>query len=155
MGKLSDLFGQEASRQAAKAAADAVWTQKSGVGAYCLIGKIFAGCGVGWLALSLIPMLCKNPISDIVWMWILAMVQIILGLLLVILSKKSGKFQWWAEKDFRKGLKQQKKLEEKVKIGKMVLPMTHGDLLALKILAILAVILIALLGVGYLQGWVV
>ena len=46
MSKLSNLFGQEVSRQASKFAIDLVWTQESGVSAYGLVGKIFAGCGM-------------------------------------------------------------------------------------------------------------
>ena len=119
------------------------------------IGKIFVGCGAVWILLSFIPIACKNPMSDYIWMWILAAIQIVPGTILVILSKKSKRFQKWADKDFEKSLKKKKKLEEKVKAGKVTLPMTNGDVLALKILGILAIILIVILGIGYLQGWVV
>ena len=108
-----------------------------------------------WILLSFIPIACKNPMSDYIWMWILAAIQIVPGTILVILSKKSQRFQKWADKDFEKCLKKKKKLEEKVKAGKVTLPMTYGDVLALKILGILAIILIVILGIGYLQGWVV
>lgn len=155
MSKFSDLFGQEVSRQASKAATDAVWAQENGTSAYSLGGKIIVGCGVGWILLSFIPIACKNPMSDYIWMWILAVIQIVLGIIIVILSKKSKRFQKWADKDFKKGINKKKKYEEKVKIGKVTLPMTHGDVLALKILGILAIILIVILGIGYLQGWVV
>lgn len=154
MSKSSNLFGQEVSRQASKAATELIWAQPNGISAYRLGGKIFIGCGVAWIVLSFIPIACKNPISDYIWMWILAAIQIIAGVVLVILSKKSKKFQEWATRDFEKGLKKKKKLEEKIKIGKVTLPMTHGDVLALKILGVIAVILIVLLGIGYLQGWV-
>lgn len=154
MSKLSNLFGQEVSRQASKVATDLVWEQQNGIGAYSLSGKIFIGCGVAWIVLSFIPIACKNPIGDYIWMWILAAIQIVPGIVLVILSKKSKRFQEWATRDFERGLKKKKKLEEKIKIGKATLPMTHGDVLALKILGIIAVILIVILGIGYLQGWV-
>ena len=94
------------------------------------------------------------PMSYYIWMWILAAIQIVPGTILVILSKKSKRFQEWAIRNFEKGLKKKKKLEEKIKIGKVTLPMTHGDVLAFKILGIIAVILIVILGIGYLQGWV-
>ena len=155
MGKLSNLFGQELSRTAAKAAADAVWEQKNGASAYNLSGKIFVGSGVGWILLSLIPIACKNPISDYIWMLILAAIQIILVTIFVVLSKKSKRFQEWADKDFKKDLERRKKLEERVTIGKTTLPITHGDVLAFKILGVIAVILIVILGIGTFQGWVV
>ena len=154
MSKLSNLFGQEVSRQASKVATDIVWAQQNGTGAYSLSGKIFIGCGVAWIVLSFIPIACKNPIGDYIWMWILAAIQIVPGIVLVILSKKSKRFQEWAIRDFEKDLKKKKKLEEKITIGKVTLPMTYGDILALKILGIIAVILIVILGIGYLQGWV-
>lgn len=154
MSKLSNLFGQEVSCQASEVAADLIWTQKNGTSAYSLCGKILTGCGVTWMVLTFIPIACKNPMSDYIWMWILAAIQIVPGIVLVILSKKSKRFQEWATKDFEKGLKKKKKLEEKLKIGKVTLPMTHGDVLALKILGIIAVILIVILEVGHLQGWV-
>lgn len=155
MGKLSNMFGQEISRTAAKTATEAVWKQKNGASAYNLGGKIFVGCGVGWILLSLIPIACKNPISDYIWMWILAAIQIIPGIIFVVLSKKSIRFQEWADKDFKKDLERRKKLKEKVTIGKKTLPMTHGDVLAFKILGVIAVILIVIMGIGTFQGWVV
>ena len=154
MSKLSNLFGQEVSRQASKIATDLVWAQQNGTGAYSLGGKILIGCGMAWIVLSFIPIACKNPIGDYIWMWILAAIQIVPGIVLVILSKKSKRFQEWATRNFEKGLKKKKKLEERIKIGKVTLPMTHGDVLAFKILGIIAVILIVILGIGYLQGWV-
>lgn len=154
MSKLSNLFGQEVSRQASKAATDLVWAQKNGTSAYSLSGKISIGCGVVWILLSFIPIACKCPINECIWMWILAAIQIVPGVVFVILSKKSKRFQEWANANFVKGLKKKQKLEEKVRIGKVTLPMTHGDILAFKILGILAVILIVIIGIGYLQGWV-
>lgn len=88
-------------------------------------------------------------------MVILATIQIVAGAIIITLSKKSKRFQKWAERDFKKGLEKKAKLEEKAKIGKVTLPMTNGDVLALKILGILAVVILAILGIGYLQGWVV
>ena len=155
MSKFSDWFGQEVSRQASKTATDAVWAQENGTSAYSLAGKIFVGCGVVWILMSFIPIACKNPMSDYIWMWILAAIQIVPGIILVILSKKSKRFQKWADKDFEKSLKKKEKLVEKVKVGNVTLPMTHGDVLALKILGIIAIIFIVILGIGSLQGWVV
>lgn len=154
MSKLFDLFGQGAVHQASKAATDLVWAQENGVSAYNLGGKIFTGCGVAWIILSFIPIACKCPMSDYIWMWILAAIQVAIGIGLIILTKKSKRFQVWAAKNFEKGLKQKKELEEKVKIGQVVLPLTYGDVLALKILGIIVAILIVILGIGYLQGWV-
>lgn len=148
------FFEQEASRKAAKAAADALWAQKNGVAAYSLGGKIIVGCGIGWALLSIIPILCKTPISECLWMLILAGVQIIAGVILIALSKKSKRFQDWAEKDFKKDLRKKEKLETKVKIGKVTLPMTYGDILALKILGVATVILLVIIGIGLIQGWV-
>jgi hypothetical protein len=155
MSKLSNLFGQELASQASKAATDAVWRQKDGASAYRLSGWIFVGCGIGWLLISIIPIACKNPISDYIWMLVLAAIQIVPGAILIILSKKSKRFQEWAAKDFERDLKKKKKLEEKVKFGKRTLPITYGDILAFKILAVMAAILIAILVIGAIQGWVV
>jgi hypothetical protein len=155
MSKLSNLFGQELSCQASKVATDSLWRQKNGTNAYCLSGWIFVGCGIAWILLSIIPIACKNPISDCIWMWILAAIQIVLGTIFIILSKKSKKFQEWANKDFEKDLKKRKKLEEKVKLGKVSLPLTYGDILVFKILGIIVIILIVVLAIGTLQGWVV
>lgn len=154
MSRLSDWFSQEISRNASKTAVDIVRAQKDGVVAYRVGGIILLGCGIGWILLSLIPIICKNPLSDWDWMLILAAIQIVAGIVLVFLSKKSKRFQEWADKDFRKSLKNQEKLKKKVQIGKRTLPITYGDIFALKVLVIIAVILIIILGIGYLQGWV-
>lgn len=154
MSRLSDWFSQEISRNASKTAVDIVRAQKDGVGEYRVGGIILLGCGIGWILLSLIPIICKNPLSDWGWMLILAAIQIVAGIVLVFLSKKSKRFQEWADKDFRKSLKNQEKLKKKVQIGKRTLPITYGDIFALKVLVIIAVILIIILGIGYLQGWV-
>lgn len=154
MSRLSDWFSQEISRNASKTAVDIVRAQKDGVVAYRVGGIILLGCGIGWILLSLIPIICKNPLSDWGWMLILAAIQIVAGIVLVFLSKKSKRFQEWADKDFRKSLKNQEKLKKKVQIGKRTLPITYGDIFALKVLVIIAVILIIILEIGYLQGWV-
>lgn len=155
MRRISDLLGSEMSVKASKAATDALWQTGNGVSAYCLGGKIFVGCGIVWLLISFIPIVCKNPMREWLWMWILAALQIILGILLIILSKKSKRFQTWADKDFKKGLEKKKKLEDKVKIGKVKMPITNGDVLALKICGLFILMLVVILGIGYLQGWVV
>ncbi|MFR5601694.1 MAG: hypothetical protein ACLTKI_04770 [Lachnospiraceae bacterium] len=157
MSKLSKFFGREVSRQAGKRAASALWSQKNGAGAYHLFGMIFSGCGVAWILLSFIPMACKASLRVCIWMWILAVIQIVPGTILMILSKKSKRFQKWADKDYEKGLEEKKKLEEKVTIGKgkVILPMTHGDVLAFKILGVIFAILILVMVIGTLQGWVV
>ncbi len=154
MSRLSDWFSQEISRNASKTAVDIVRAQKDGVVAYRVGGIILLGCGIGWILLSLIPIICKNSLSDWGWMLILAAIQIVAGIVLVFLSKKSKRFQEWADKDFRKSLKNQEKLKKKVQIGKRTLPITYGDIFALEVLVIIAVILIIILGIGYLQGWV-
>lgn len=155
MSRWSELFGQEISEKAAKAAADSLWAQKDGAGAYSQAGKIFAGCGAGWFLLSLIPLACKTPVSECLWMWILAAVQIILGFTLITLSKKSPKFRKWAEQDFIKDLKKKEHLEDKVTVKSRTLPITHADVLAFKILGVLILIFIIIMGIGTLQGWVV
>ena len=154
MSRLSDWFSQEISRNASKTAVDIVRAQKDGVVAYRVGRIILLGCGIGWILLSLIPIICKNPPSDWGWMLILAAIQIVAGIVLVFFSKKSKRFQEWADKDFRKSLKNQEKLKKKVQIGKRTLPITYGDIFALKVLVIIAVILIIILGIGYLQEWV-
>lgn len=143
-------FGQEASRQASKSAVEACRSQKDGVSAYRLAGKIFFGCGVGWILLSLIPIACKTPWNECVWMIILGIIQIAAGILLEVLCKKSAKFQKWADRDFTKSLAEEQKLQEKVKIGKHVLPMTYGDVLALKILGVICAILFVILVIAKL-----
>lgn len=143
-------FGQEASRQASKAAVEACRSQKDGVSAYRLGGKIIFGCGVCWILLSLIPVACKTPWNECWWMIILGIIQIVAGILLEVLCKKSARFQKWADKDFTKSLKKEQQLQEKVKIGKHVWPMTYGDVLALKVSGVLAVILIVILVIAKL-----
>lgn len=150
MRKTSDLIEKAMSAKAGRAAADALWRIGNGAGAYCLGGKIIAGCGIGWFMISFIPIVCKNPASDWMWMWILAAVQLVLGILLVVLCKKSKRFQIWADKDFKRSLDKQAKLEEKVKIGKVTLPVTNGDVLALKICILIIAIIVIALGIGYL-----
>ena len=98
----SNLFGREMSGKASKMATDALWSQNNGTKAYNLAGKIFIGCGIVWILISIIPLLCKEPISRCLWMWILAGIQIVSGIVLVILSTKSRRFQEWANKDFKK-----------------------------------------------------
>lgn len=72
-------------------------------------------------------------------MLILAAINIVLGIVLVFLSKKSKRFEEWANKDFHKSLKEQEKLKKKVQIGKVTLPITYGDTLALKVLGVIAI----------------
>lgn len=96
-------------------------------------------CGIGWILLSFIPIICKNPLSNWGWMLILAAINIVLGIVLVFLSKKSKRFQEWANKDFHKSLKEQEKLKKKVQIGKVTLPITYGDTLTFKVLGVIAI----------------
>ncbi len=154
MSKWSERLGQAASRHASRAAVDAVRGQKDGIRAYRLAGRIFFWCGIGWLLLTLIPVLCKNPFRDWGWMLVLSAIQIVVGLVLVFLSKKSKGFQKWAEKDFRNWLKLEEKFAQKVRIGKVTLPMTYGDAFALIVLGVIGLILMVILGIGSLQGWV-
>ena len=156
MDKLSKLFkklfGQEAARQASKAATDAIWKQENGTDAYSMIGKIVIGCGAGWIAISIIPILCKTPVRECIPLWIAGAAHIVLGALLIILSKKSKKFQKWAEKDFDKSLEKMVELTDKVKVGKVTLPITHGDILAFKFLGIVLLILVVAMVIGTLRG---
>lgn len=86
MNRLSDWFCQEISGNISKAAADIVRAQKDGVGAYSIGGIILSGCGIGWILLSFIPIICKNPLSNWGgWMPILAAIHIVLGIVLVFL----------------------------------------------------------------------
>ena len=55
-------------------------------------------------------------------MLILAAINIVLGIVLVFLSKKSKRFEEWANKNFHKSLKEQEKLKKKVQIGKVSFP---------------------------------
>lgn len=57
MSRLSDWFRQEISRNTSKTAVDIVRAQKDGVGAYSVGGIILFGCGIGWILLSLIPIM--------------------------------------------------------------------------------------------------
>lgn len=66
MSKLSNLFRQEVSCQASKIAADVIRAQKSRATAYILGGKIFVGCGMGWISMSLIPVAYKSSMNDYV-----------------------------------------------------------------------------------------
>lgn len=102
MNRLSDWFGQEISGNTSKTAADIVRAQKDGVGAYSIGGIILSGCGIGWILLSFIPIICKNPLSDWGWMLILAAIHIVLGIVLVFFVQKSKGFQEWANKTFAK-----------------------------------------------------
>ncbi len=88
MSRLSDWFSQEISRNASKTAVDIVRAQKDGVVAYRVGGIILLGCGIGWILLSLIPIICKNPLSDWGWMLILAAIQIVAGIVLVFFKQK-------------------------------------------------------------------
>ena len=149
MSKLSEnFFRQDTARRASKAATDALWSQGDGTSAYNLMGKIYIGCGVGWILISFIPIACKTPVSECIWMWIFAAIQIIPGIILVILSKKSKRFQKWADKNFEKGLKTKEKLESKVKVGNVTLPMTYGEVLVFTILGIIILIIIVLCIIG-------
>ena len=102
MRKLSDFSRQEASRKAAKRATDALWAQENGTKAYKLAGFIFIGCGIVWGMISLIPIMVGEPVNKCLWMWIVAAVQIVAGIILVVLCSKSKAFQKWAERDFEK-----------------------------------------------------
>ena len=136
MRKVSDLFGKNVSVTASKAEVNALLAQDNGTEAYSLFGKIIALCGVGWLLITLIPIFCGTKISEWIWMLIIGIIQIVVGTTFVLLSKKSKKFQKWANKDFEKELKNQKKYKEKIRIklgkGEKTLPITHGDVIAFK-----------------------
>ena len=144
MRKVSDLFGKNVSVTASKAAVDALLTQDNGTEAYSLFGKILALCGAGWLLITLIPFFCGTKLSEWICMLIVGIIQIVVGIIFVILTKKSANFQKWANKDFEKELKNQKKYKEKVhiKLGKdeKPLPITYGDVLAFKLIVVCIII---------------
>lgn len=144
MRKVSDLFGKNVSVTASKAAVDALFAQNNGTEAYSLFGKILALCGAGWLLITLIPFFCGTKLSEWIWMLIVGIIQIVVGIIFVILAKKSLNFQKWANKDFEKELKNQKKYKEKVriKLGKdeKPLPITYGDVLAFKLIVVCIII---------------
>ena len=144
MRKVSDLFGKNVSVTASKAAVDALFAQNNGTEAYSLFGKILALCGAGWLLITLIPFFCGTKLSEWIWMLIVGIIQIVVGITFVILAKKSLNFQKWANKDFEKELKNQKKYKEKVhiKLGKdeKPLPITYGDVLAFKLVVVCIII---------------
>jgi hypothetical protein len=129
--------------------------QQDGKRAYGLAGWIFIGCGILWILISLIPITCKTPVKECMWMWIVGASQLILGTALLALKSRSAKFQMWADQDYAKYLKQKEQLEQKVKVGRTTLPMTNGDVLALKFLGVIVIVLIVWLAVGSAQGWVV
>ena len=144
MRKVSDLFGKNVSVTASKAAVDALFAQNNGTEAYSLFGKILALCGAGWLLITLIPFFCGTKLSEWIWMLIVGIIQIVVGIIFVILAKKSLNFQKWANKYFEKELKNQKKYKEKVriKLGKdeKPLPITYGDVLAFKLIVVCIII---------------
>ncbi|MCF0187553.1 MAG: hypothetical protein HUJ98_13835 [Bacteroidaceae bacterium] len=102
MNKRSDFLTQEASRKAAKVATDSLWAQENGTKAYRLAGLIFIGCGVMWGIISLIPIMVGEPVNKCMWMWIVAAVQIVIGVVLVALCNKAKAFQKWANRNFEK-----------------------------------------------------
>ncbi len=144
MKKVSDLFGKNVSVTASKAAVDALFAQNNGTEAYSLFGKILALCGAGWLLITLIPFFCGTKLSEWIWMLIVGIIQIAVGIIFVILAKKSLNFQKWANKDFEKELKNQKKYKEKVRIklgeDEKPLPITYGDVLAFKLIVVCIII---------------
>lgn len=144
MRKVSDLFGKNVSVTASKAAVDALFAQDNGTEVYSLFGKILALCGTGWLLITLIPFFCGTKLSEWIWMLIVGIIQIFVGIIFVILTKKSANFQKWANKDFEKELKNQKKYKEKVhiKLGEdeKLLPITYGDVLAFKLIVVCIII---------------
>lgn len=115
--------------------------KNNGVLLYKLISKILIGCGIGWLMLAFI-------LDSNMYLYIVALLHICLGLFLFLVTK-SKSFSNWANDDYKKSLEERKKLEKKVKLGKIVLPMTHGDLLALKISGIIIFVIVVVL---ILQG---
>lgn len=80
---------------------------------YEIVGLSFLMCGIGWFVLSIIPITCGSPIKECLWMWIFGMVQIILGIILTLLDRKSLKFQAWALKDFQKMMERDLKKRKK------------------------------------------
>lgn len=144
MRKLSDYVKNEISRNASKYAANMVMSHGDGVSAWRAVGKIIFGCGIGWVLLSILPVMYEVPITDYLWMLILAIIQIAAGIAIVVLCNISKSFQKWVEKDYKKSLKEQKIMMEKVKWHGKTLPFTHGDVLALKMISIISVFLICI-----------
>lgn len=102
------MFRQELSSEAAKAATDTLLAQENGTKAYRIAGLFFIGCGAVWSMISLIPIMCGEPIRNCIWMWIVAAVQIIAGAVLVVLCNKSERFRKWADNDLSDHLKRKR-----------------------------------------------
>lgn len=91
--------------------------KNNGVLLYRLIGKILIGCGIGWLLLALI-------LGSYLYLYVIALIHICLGLLILLATKRFSNF---INDDYKKYLKEKEKLESRLQVGKVVLPITHGD----------------------------
>ena len=59
-----------------------------------------------WMAVNnTYSFFCGTKLSEWIWMLIVGIIQIVVGITFVILTKKSENFQKWANKDFEKELK--------------------------------------------------
>lgn len=90
---------------------------------YSGAGKIFLICGIGWLFLTkFITTLPQdfekyNVYLFFAVLYIISAIQILLGVILLCLCKKSKRFQAWAEKDVNKVMEREQQAYEK-KLGK-------------------------------------
>lgn len=116
MGRFSSFLGQSLSYKESKAATDALWSTGNGTAAYRLGGKIFIGCGIGWVLLSLIPIFCGTPIREWVWMVVVAAIQIIPGTVILILSKNPKGFKNGQSGILEKAWKRRKTWKRKRKL---------------------------------------
>lgn len=94
-----------------------------GVELYELYGKVFIGCGICSFVLmifvSLLPQDYEKyniPLCFAIWS-IISTAVLALGIVMVVLAKKSKKFQAWAQKDYDKlalfiGRREEKKLKK-------------------------------------------
>lgn len=154
MKKLADIFTRGLSIEVSKTAVDAIWSQDDGVDAYSLCGKIIMGCGVAWAAISFVPFVLGTSPGDYLWMPIVGMVQIVVGALVVILARKSNRFQAWALRSFEKDLDRWAKMQSQLVIGDKTMRATYGDAVALAVVAVIAAIIVIVMAIGSVQGWV-
>ena len=111
-----------AAREAAEAASKKLYSYDDGVQAYRFAGKVFIACGVGWLLMGLPAFIFQR----IIWLFVVGGVQIALGVLVLVLCRKSARFREWAKKDLKKEQARRndpeymKKLNRYVLIGSIV-----------------------------------
>ncbi|MEG0277022.1 MAG: hypothetical protein RR630_08325 [Coprobacillus sp.] len=87
--------------KASKKTTNKLFTYDNGALAYIYGGKVLILCGILWVLLGIPAVIYQ----DIYWLWILGTMHMIAGGILILLCKKSLKFQKWAQKDFIKDKK--------------------------------------------------